>query len=97
MGATGKKRITTNKKQPSKEDKQRRLTSKYTEVTGDEFSVKHAYLLFYVRQKEKGNSKQTIAFYDRFYKKFVTFLTDYLKTTDTVFLLYMILMHILVI
>ena len=42
MGATGKKRITTNKKQHSKEDKQRRLTSKYIEVTGDEFSVKHA-------------------------------------------------------
>ena len=82
MGATGKKRITTNKKQPSKEDKQRRLANKYTEVTGDEFSVKHAYLLFYVHQKEKGNSKQTIAFYDRFYKKFVSFLENYFHTTD---------------
>ena len=82
MGATGKKRITTNKKQPSKEDKQRRLANKYTEVTGDEFSVKHAYLLFYVHQKEKGNSKQTIAFYDRFYKKFVSFLENYYHTTD---------------
>lgn len=82
MANSGRKRMNSNKKAPTMEDKRRRLTNKYTEVTGDDFSVKHAYLLFYVRQKERGNSKQTIAFYDRFYKKFVSFLATAFNVTD---------------
>ena len=79
---SGKKMLGGKSKTPSKEDKRRRLTSKYTEVTGDDFSVRHAFLLFEVRQQEKRNSKQTIEFYRRFYKKFVAFLNNYLQTTD---------------
>ena len=66
-----KKKITTSKKEASAEVKRQRLEKNYTEWTGLEFSVKHAYLKFKIRQEEKGNSKETLAFYDRFYKKYV--------------------------
>lgn len=69
-----KQKITTKKNQPSKEDKQRRLQARYTEWTGDEITIEHAYLHFKVEQQAKGNSKATIAFYDRFYKKLVNYL-----------------------
>lgn len=74
-----KQRITTARKQASREDKQRRLNARFTEWTGDEITVEHAYLHFKIEQESKGNSKATIAFYERFYKKFVFFITEYLK------------------
>lgn len=69
-----KQRITTSKKAPSREDKLRRLDKHYSEYTGAEICVNHAYLKFRINQEEKGNSKPTIAYYDRFYKKFIAFL-----------------------
>ena len=60
----GKKRITTNKKNASRDDKLRRLDKHYSEFTGGEISVEHAYLKFRINREEKGNSKQTLAFYD---------------------------------
>lgn len=77
-----RKKLTTAKKDASREDKLRRLGNNYSEYTGGEISVKHAYLKFKIRQEEKGNSKQTLAFYDRFYKKFVGFINTYLNDTE---------------
>ena len=77
-----KRKITTAKKEASREDKLRRLGNNYREFTGGEVSVKHAYLKFKIHQEEKGNSKQTLVFYDAFYKKFVNFIQTYLQTTD---------------
>jgi len=79
-----KTRITTSKKQATKEDKLRRLSSNYSEFTGGEISVRHAYLKFSIHQEEKGNSKQTIEFYNRFYKKFVSFINTYFNESDDV-------------
>ena len=64
----------SNKKNVSREDKLRRLDRHYSEFTGSEISVEHAFLKFIINQAEKGNSNATIAFYKRFYKKFLAFL-----------------------
>ena len=64
----------SNKKNVSREDKLRRLDRHYSEFTGCEISVEHAFLKFIINQAEKGNSNATIAFYKRFYKKFLAFL-----------------------
>ncbi len=76
-----RERLTTAKKTASREDKLRRLGNNYREYTGAEVSVQHAYLKFKINQEERGNSPQTLAFYDRFYKKFASFINDYLKDT----------------
>ena len=77
-----RRKITTAKKEATREDKLRRLGKNYSEYTGGEVSVKHAYLKFKIHQEEKGNSKQTLVFYDAFYKKFVKFINTYLQDTD---------------
>lgn len=74
-----KQRITTARKQASREDKLRRLDNRFSEWVGNEVSIEHAYNHFKIEQQTKGNSKPTIAFYDRFYKKFVAFLTETFK------------------
>jgi len=71
-----KKKITTSKKAPSREDKLRRLDKHYSEYTGAEISVSHAYTQFIINQENKGNTKPTIDFYNRFYKKFLAFLNS---------------------
>lgn len=80
--ANGRKKIAGNKKTPSREDKMRRLDKHYSEWTGGEITTRHAYLQFTIHQREKGNSPQTIAFYDRFYKKLCNFIETYFKSTD---------------
>ena len=55
----------TTRKQATREDKLRRLEHNYSEFTGGEISVKHAYLKFRLYQEAKGNSKDTLLFYDR--------------------------------
>lgn len=55
------------------------LEERLAEWTGKEYTIKYCYLGFRVKQEEKGNSKATIDFYDRFYKK----LCNYLATVDT--------------
>ncbi len=76
-----RERLTTAKKTASREDKLRRLGNNYREYTGAEVSVQHAYLKFKINQEERGNSPQTLAFYDRFYKKFVSFINKSLNDT----------------
>lgn len=72
----------TTRKQATREDKLRRLEHNYSEFTGGEISVKHAYLKFKLYQEAKGNSKDTLLFYDRCYKKLVNFITEWLHDTD---------------
>ena len=76
-----RERLTTAKKTASREDKLRRLGNNYREYTGAEVSVQHAYLKFKISQEERGNSPQTLAFYDRFYKKFVSFINESFNDT----------------
>ena len=73
MASSGRKRINA-KKPPSREDKLRRLESMGSEFPDDAKSVEFCYAHFKIAQMEKGNSKQTIAFYDRFYKKLCSYL-----------------------
>ncbi len=79
-----RKKITSTKKAPTRDDKLRRLDKNYSEFTGGEISTKHAYLKFMGFQMEKGNSKQTLNFYDRFYKKYQQFLATYYGVSDDV-------------
>jgi integrase/recombinase XerD len=74
MSSSGKKRISTNKKQPSKEEKLQRIETRFTEWPDDWVCIQNCYLQFKIAQMEKGNSKQTVAFYDRFYKKLCGYL-----------------------
>ena len=45
-----KQRITTAKKQASREEKLRRLDKRFSEWTGNEVSIEHAYLHFKIEQ-----------------------------------------------
>lgn len=74
-------KITTQKKAPSREQKLKRLEKNYSEWTGNEISIEHAYSKFLMSQIAKGNSKPTIQFYDRFYKKLTAFIENWIKTT----------------
>lgn len=74
-------KMTTQKKQATREEKLRRLGKNYSEFTGGEISVKHAYLKFKLYQEGKGNSKDTLVFYDRCYKKIENFLENFLNTS----------------
>lgn len=69
-----RQKLGTKKKQPTPQQKKQRLEKNYQEWKGNEISVKHAYLKFKVYQLEKGNSKSTLDFYDRFYKKLIAHL-----------------------
>lgn len=75
-----RQKITTKKTSPSKEQKIERLKRNYTEWNGNEISIEHAYSKFIMSQIAKGNSKPTIQFYDRFYKKLKIFIETYLHT-----------------
>ena len=55
-----KKKITTSKKEASAEVKRQRLEKNYTEWTGLEFSVKHAYLKFKIRQEDLAKFNENI-------------------------------------
>ena len=75
-----KKKITSsNVKSQAKKILQ--LEERLVEFTGKEYTVEYCYLGFRVRQEERGNSKQTISFYDRFYKKYCKFLAT-MKTNE---------------
>lgn len=82
--ANGRKKMAGNKKTPSREDKMRRLDKHYSEWTGGEITTRHAYLQFTIHRRENGNSPQTIAFYDRFYKKLCNFIETYLIYNDPI-------------
>ena len=68
-----KKKLAT-KPTATPEQKKKRLENNYKEWTGNEVTVKHAWLKFKVNQMEKGNSKATLDYYDRFYKRLIEHL-----------------------
>lgn len=69
--AEGRKKITQNKT-VSTETKKRRLASKLDIDRYDkcEYDTEYCFNGFLIEQVEKGNSKATIQFYQRFYKKY---------------------------
>lgn len=69
-----RKRITSTKRAaPTREDKKRRLEKKWQEWNQD-YDCQYCWNGFMVEQLEKGNSKATLDFYRRFFKKFSTYL-----------------------
>lgn len=75
-----KKRLTT-KKNLTPAQKYERLDRNYSEFTAGSVSIHFAWLGFMVEQKTRGNSKQTLAFYQRFYKKLEAFVSRLDTTT----------------
>lgn len=69
-----RQKLTSKKKVLTKEEKAQRLERRYTEWNGSEYTIDHAWLRFMVNQQNKGNSKATLDFYRRFYKKLVKYL-----------------------
>lgn len=69
------KRKLTNKKEEQRKQAQKRSVERLVndEVFSD-ISIDFAKSKFLLSQEERGNSKQTIAFYERFFKKFYAFL-----------------------
>lgn len=54
--------------------KYERLDRQYSDFSGGSISIHHAWLGFIVEQGTKGNSKATIDFYNRFYKKLEAYI-----------------------
>lgn len=78
-----KKRI-TNKKVVSNSVKQERLVKRLTEDFTEEelnYSIEFCWLDFMWQQQTKGNAKATIDYYNRFYKKFSSFIESLNTTT----------------
>lgn len=69
-----KKKITTKKREDS--IARNKIHNKFNLQDGElsEVSVEHVYQLFMLRQRERGNSKPTLEFYERFFKKYFAFL-----------------------
>ena len=65
----GKAKLGQRKKTLSYEEKQEKLERRYTEWTGNEVVLKYAWIEFKLEQATRRNSKYTMDFYDRFYKK----------------------------
>lgn len=63
-----RKRMTA-RKPLTHDEKLERLDRQYSDVLGGSISIHHAWLNFIVEQGLKGNSKATIDYYKRFYKK----------------------------
>ena len=72
----------SQKKTLTPAQKYERLDIEYSDFTGGSISIHHAWSQFIVEQKAKGNSKATIDFYNRFYKKLKAFIEE-LGTPDT--------------
>lgn len=71
-----RQKLTSKKKVKTPEEKRKLLEQQRTEWTGNEYTVKDAWLRFMVNQQNKGNSKATLDYYRRFYKKFVAYLNS---------------------
>lgn len=70
--ATGRKRITGNGSYSTEKRKQI-LEAKKSEFKHPEYDSQNCFTAFIITQKEKGNSKETISFYNRFYKKYCAY------------------------
>ena len=69
-----KKKLTTKKEEKRKEAIKRSTEAFLNDETFSDVSIEFAKNKFLLYQMEKGNSKQTIAFYERFFVKFYKFL-----------------------
>ena len=76
-----RQRLST-KKNLTPAQKYERLDRQYSDFTGGSITIHHAWLNFIVEQGLKGNSKATIAFYNRFYKKLKAYI-DQLGQPDS--------------
>lgn len=71
-----------NKRNLTPAQKYERLDRQYSDFTSGSISIYHAWLGFLVDQKTRGNSKATVDYYNRFYKKFKSYI-DTLGEPDT--------------
>lgn len=73
-----RKRITSNKKPLTDEQKKEKLDKQITEFT-NEYFIDYCFNHFLLEQRTKGNTKATIDFYKRFYIKLTAFLDEIFK------------------
>ena len=78
--AQNRKKI-TKKNNVSLETKRQRLKLNMEEWKHPEWDTQYCFSGFMVSQYERGNSKATLDFYRRFYKKYTAYIMDYLNTT----------------
>lgn len=71
-----KKKLTTKPKAVTRDDKMRRLDRHYSEYTGSEISIRHAFMGFLISREAKGCTKATLDAYKRFYKKLIAFTNE---------------------
>lgn len=76
-----KQRITT-KRNLTPAQKYERLDNQYSDFTGGSISIHNAWLGFILDQKSKGNSKATIDYYNRVYKKIQKFIEGINSTVN---------------
>jgi len=69
-----KQKLTTKKEEQRKEAQRRGVERLVNDEVFSDITIDFAKSKFILYQMEKGNSKQTIAFYERFFKKFYSFL-----------------------
>lgn len=71
-----RKVLTTKKARETFEAKSQKLEAKYQEFTQKdyEFTIEDAFITFMMYQREKGSAKATLDYYNRFYKKFSSFV-----------------------
>ena len=79
MAQTRKK--ITKKNNVSLETKRQRLKLNMEEWKHPEWDTQYCFSGFMVSQYERGNSKATLDFYRRFYKKYTAYIMDCLNTT----------------
>ena len=78
--AQNRKKI-TKKNNVSLETKRQRLKLNMEEWKHPEWDTQYCFSGFMVSQYERGNSKATLDFYRRFYKKYTAYIMDCLNTT----------------
>lgn len=69
-----KKKITTKKRESTIERNKARNANLLNDAELSDVSIEFCYNLFMLRQMERGNSKPTLDFYERFFKKYFAFL-----------------------
>ena len=69
-----KKKITTKKRESIIEKNKTRNANLLNDAELSDVSIEFCYNLFMIRQTERGNSKPTLDFYERFFKKYFAYL-----------------------
>ena len=68
-----KKKITTKKRESTVERNKARNNKMLNDAELSDVSIELCYNLFMLRQTERGNSKPTLDFYERFFKKYFAY------------------------